>query len=377
MAHSAYIIQQKNNLIYSFYYSDGSIYMRHFHNNIWSRGENLVSDIRKNYSISQNANQLYLICQEIKGNLLLYTYKDNTWTRKILLEATSPHSPDIYMHSIITNNGLQLIYNLPEGKSKTQNLVLHHQLNNGQWTPPKILDNITPNTTFFRLINNKYLFYIKNNSLYFQNITLPDTITKLYTGNILDYSAIYLNNNPYISLIVKNKVGIQLIYINNRETRVLWEGGKASLTAINYINNQIIIHILINNRLYSITNPDKSKELSIIGADNYKKAQYITQNNSFSDIIINGNRPNNLYFIDTPKKEPVDNRVNMLQQDIEAITKELNQKNSTINQLYNYKARNQELIQENTKLRQRYKELLDKYKALENQKQLPALINKT
>lgn len=132
MSHSAYIIQDNSNTLYSFYYMNGSIYIRHFTNNIWSRAENLVSDIRPNYSISQGSSLLYLICQEIKGNILLYTFKNQVWSRKILLESVAFNSPDIYMASIIKNDGLSLIYNLPDNKNKIQNIVLHQQLGNGQ-----------------------------------------------------------------------------------------------------------------------------------------------------------------------------------------------------------------------------------------------------
>lgn len=376
MSHSAYIIQDNSNTLYSFYYMNGSIYIRHFTNNIWSRAENLVSDIRPNYSISQSSSLLYLICQEIKGNILLYTFKNQVWSRKILLESVALNSPDIYMASIIKNDSLSLIYNLPDNKNKTQNIVLHQQLGNGQWNSPKILDNISPGTTFFKLINNKYLFYIKNKVLYMQNIENQQETIKLYTGNIIDYSAVFFNDAPHISLIAKTRIGIQLIYIHNQKSNVLWEGNKGSFTAINLIDNKIILYFVTGNRLYNIINPVENKELTVIGADNYIKAQYTSAqgNSSLCDIIINSNRPSDLYFVKKENTYSSENKLKKLQQDINNMTNELNKKNSAINQLYNYKVRNEELIQENANLRQRYKELLEKYKSKDNQKQLPAII---
>lgn len=372
MNHSNYILRINPDTLFSFYYMNNSIYMRKFLSNTWSKAENIISDVRQSYSLSQFSGKIFLVCQENGGNILLLTLEGYVWTRKILLESSIKNSPVIYMKPIITDKGLELIYNLPENNS--QALMRQLQLPDGKWEQPEKIDTLTPGQSFFKLISFNYVLYIKENCLYLLNIK-NKKIAPLFSGNIIDYSGLYINDELHLCIITRVRSVLQVLYINNNKIKKIWEGSNCSLISIGYINKEIIISWNVGNRLFNIKNPFLSEEIIKKSADTYIKADYIPADNErvcFNDLILNTTKPDYIYFHHEEKVK--EDKSDALQAEIYSLKQELNKKNSIINQLTGLKARNDELQQENNNLRQRYRELLEKYKqTADNQKQLPII----
>lgn len=370
-----YITSDGKGNVFSLSYMGEGIYKREYKNGRWSGAEVLSDNVRKVYSVTGEYGGIYVVCQQKKGDMLLYVYSGGMWKGRTILENKKSNCPDIYIKTLMCKEGMRLVYNIPE---KGRQLIVSRMQWGEGWEKPVVLDSFVPlGEEYFKLLRTPegiFVLYMKERGLYKKNIdgTLPEE--QLFSGNIADYSVIWADGKLHFALIIKNRAGARLVYANRNRSRVIWEGEKASSCAIAYKDGFVCIYWCCGKRLYMAEEKKGFGNVTILGNEGYEKAAFQApqsfKGNVFGEVPVNATRPYEICMgidllscVNTDKNE--EDEVKQLKAHIAAINLEMNKKESAINRLSGFMEKNRELQSENAVLRKRYKELLEKYRELE------------
>lgn len=270
-----YIIYTKDNKLVCFYYTeDFKIYCKTYENNKWSKGSTVISGVREYYTINMSENgELYLFCQNTKGHIMLCRNNGLEWSQSTILENKVQKIQNILFNSIITNNGLSIVYNVPIIDEKAHFLTAQSLNNNGKWLESTRIDKISalPNTIFQTQTiksNHIIVFYQKRTpetNLGYREIT-PNKIgafNVFHTTNyqIIDHSFLTTNKAIHFLYIVKGMFSNQIFY-RKKESNVfdnpivLSEGQKLGNCCLSIIHNKIYASWTYGSQLYQCTSDD-------------------------------------------------------------------------------------------------------------------------
>lgn len=413
-----YIVRTKENLLICFYHiKDNGIYCKKYENNRWAQDELIIPGASEYYTINMaESGELYLFCQNEKGDIMLCRNDGKKWAKKIILKNTSKTIQNITFNAIITDYGLCLIYNIPSEDGKRYNLTSQSLDNKGKWLEATKIDTIIPfPESIFQLQpigrNHSIVFYQKKgleSDIGYREIT-PSEIGKFnifHSTNyrLTDHSFMTTNERIHMIYIIKSMFSNQLIYRKKEDKGfsnpiVLWEGPKLTNCCLTIVKNQLYVTWIYNNQLYYCISEDngdtfsKSMRYKRKFCLSVKKAIYLSyekmQENNFvchelyidstnnSDIQLLPDLYDNFYpekiavkpevieKLNTEFQDDYNENLEKLKNQVNLSLNELSQKDKQIMQLSSsIHLKNEEILKNEVAWKNKYKKLWDEKKEL-------------
>ncbi len=297
---NTYIVRTKDKKLLCFHYNNDSIYCRQYSDGKWSKDTSVIENVRDSYTVNlTDDGQIYIFAQDKNGNIILCTKDNGFWKEQIILKSSEKNVKNIMFFSISGNQGMKLLYNIPQNDKLSHCLAMQLADKNGKWGGSQIIDNIVslPESIFqLQSINKGHCIVFcqkrnKENIIGYRELTLSrkgDFNAVFSTNfNITDHCFLAGENGIYFVVAVKSMFSTQLIFRKTTdkglsEPYVLWEGQKTGGCQILFVKGVLYIFFLHLGRLYycisndfgdSFSKPERYKEhfCSI-----YKKAYFIS-----------------------------------------------------------------------------------------------------
>lgn len=261
-----YIIKLSDNTMFKFSYKDniGVVYQT-LVGNLWSDCIIIFKTLLKNFCILLLPNdKIYLFCQNSQGHIILCIYKDIHWESNIILKSKNQNIQEIYIDAILSKNEINIVYSIPDEKSRHSSLF--HQIVNDddKLSPAKMIDIITNS---FRI---PFILHSDGSNLYlaFQNLkedyvigykVLLEASSNWSNFIVLDhsplpyydYSIVTSNSNIHYSYIKNTHTRCELNYYNNKfkEVKSLYDGEKILCCTIFILNNILWTLCICENKI--------------------------------------------------------------------------------------------------------------------------------
>lgn len=300
-----YITKQSDNTTFKFSYKKNiGIVFQTLVGNLWSECTIIFKTVLNNFCILLLPNdKIYLFCQSSQGHIVLCKYEDMHWESNIILKSKNDSIQEIYLDTILCKNEINIVYCIPDEKSK--HMALFHQIvnNDAKLSPAKMIDIITnPLVVPFLLHSdgsNLYLSYqnlkedyllgykvlLEGSSSWSNFIILDHSLLPYY-----DYSIVSSNLNIHYSYIKNTDTRIELNYYNteSKEVTSLYRGEEILCCSMFILDNILWVLWICQNKIlgYFSKNHGKTFESQLyykeISPLNVQKAIY--QSNLIEDI---------------------------------------------------------------------------------------------
>ena len=323
-----YIVKAKNNRLLCFY-SDikNNIFFKEYINQNWTDEKLVISDVQNYFTVNLSQNgDIYIFCQSENGDIVLCHYFNNTFKSRVIFQNTYDKKSKLLFNSLINNDGLTLIYNIPT-KNLQEHILAKKSLIEKTWLQSQNIDNLFINTdNLFQIKNISpdcfYVFYQKKEKelqLGYREINKNNigdfNIFCKTNYNILEQSFLVLSDTIHIIYVVKTMFLNQLIYIK-KDARgfskpiIIYEGYKIKNCSLCIINKKLYINWSINNSLYycvsenngeSFLNLLKYKNITCYELDKAHFLSFDKLNENYficDEIYVDFNNPSNIQFID-------------------------------------------------------------------------------
>lgn len=404
-----YIVKQSNGTLWAFYYDedDGICCMTHTHD-AWSKKQIVYSNGTKNFSVYlDHQDNIYLFCQDVSGNIILYQYSSKGWESQVLLYSKNGFIDSLYFDTVIQGEDIYLFYNLKDPNSNRHALVQQIAISGKQWNNPSLVDyiypiNKNPFSVYQNTKNDIYLYYQKKKEDYLLGYKKYSHSIKAWRDfycfdsghfSYIDESTL-INNNDIFNLYIKKEKYYSILFFKAKneeiwkEPKKIFEKNDISSCSLFMIDDHLWITWICNDKLYSCYSTDMGdtfSEASIHLIDsptaptkanyqsNYLQEQkrlsaneiYINTNNQIEFLIIPEVFPaikgNSIQIEETfiPPTEKVDNylneiklHLNQVYEEIYICKKQLREKDNQIAQLkYSLKHKNKDIAKSTYELR--------------------------
>ena len=300
-----YIIKQSDNTTFKFSYKENiGIVYQPLVGNLWSESIVIFKTVLNNFCILLLPNdKIYLFCQSSQGHIVLCKYEDMQWESNIILKSKNDSIQEIYLDTILCKNEINIVYCIPDEKSK--HMALFHQIVNSdaKLSPAKMIDIITnPFVVPFLLHSdgsNLYLAYqnlkedyllgykvlLEGSSSWSNFIILDHSLLPYY-----DYSIVSSNLNIHYSYVKNTDTRIELNYYNteSKEVTSLYRGEEILCCSMFILDNILWILWICQNKIFGYFSKNNGKTFEAqlyykeISPLNVQKAIY--QSNLIEDI---------------------------------------------------------------------------------------------
>jgi len=326
-----YIVRLKNDKLLAIYYAKGSILCKKYINNQWSGEQILIEDAREQFSVTLNEQgNVYLICQNIIGNMLLCTDTSGEFQSKVILENTKKEVYNVLMTPLISENGFCLVYNVLNAENGNS-LIFQKLDEKGGWSTAEKIDDFSNMHSSYEIqpISREHviIFYRakkEENTIYYRELTMRNKggINTVCSSNfrIVDTSFLITQSEMHTIYIVKSLFSTQLYYRKNDEGKfkapiLLMESQNLSNCIVYFVNCELHVTCLSNNGLFTSISKDNGRTFSKVSKNEFKissnctKATYISfeqQDESkfyARQIYVNKDRPYDVQLIPNIYKE--------------------------------------------------------------------------
>lgn len=275
-----YIIKQADNNTLKFTYKKNlGIVYESLVDNTWSESTVIFKTILKNFCILLlPSDKIYLLCQSSQGHIILCVYEDNHWQSNIILKSKNDNIQEIYLDAILYKNEINVIYSIPDERSKHS--ALFHQIitKDAKLSPAKMIDIITNSFVVpFMLHNdgtNLYLTYqnlkqdyllgykvLSDNSASWSNFIVLDNSPLPY----YDYSIISSNSNIHYAYIKNIDTKCELNYYNKEsdEIKSLCKDEKILCCSMFVLDNILWVVWICQNKIFGYFSKNNGKTFEI------------------------------------------------------------------------------------------------------------------
>lgn len=380
------IIKDRDGRLRCIYTKDGSLYIRELRAMSWSRQQLIGSGIKNSFTVAASDNRdICVLYQQQDGNIC-FACKKNHWTPKIILERHGSDNPNIIIHSIIKNNRMKLLYNIPH--EREQSIAVQYQTEDGMWSRAAEIDSFFPfnNKTFrcIKLKNHSIVLYMRRKpevQFGYRRIT-EEKISgyrQVYaTGyTISDYSVLEYSNMLHFAFVVSTGFSQQIVYVCDTDCPrpvIVTEGRGIKSCMLSYVDNKIYLWWFFGTSLYYSVSYDNG--ISFSSPERYVhnlydriiKAQCIIEGDNwlyaFNDLYVRENMPWDISLIDdicpdfycsrfSPDEKTEDrdesqrlkSNIDNMQRRLDVFAAQINERDEKINQLnILLKQKNDELI---------------------------------
>ncbi len=275
---SYYIVKLKNQTMFCFYHlKEEGIMQKVYKGGKWSKADKLLSSGRENYTVTiDESGKLYLLCQNIDGDVVLFTNEGDTWSSKIILKNNSNKVHSVLINPIITERGMCLIYNAP---SDSGNYIAFQTVDKKGWQPPQTIDKfISMNEYMFCVqpVTHEHLllFYqmrtAENNIGYREITPLKQSSYNIFhttSYQITSCSFLTTNNAIYVLYVVKSMFSYQLIYRKKEDTEfsnpvVLYEAQKLENCLLFFASGNLYATFIASGQLYQCVSENMGRAFS-------------------------------------------------------------------------------------------------------------------
>ena len=217
-----YVIKQADNSTLKFTYKKNiGIVYETLIDNTWSESKVVFKTILKNFCILLlPSDKIYLFCQSSQGHIILCIYEDSHWDCNIILKSKNDNIQEIYLDAILYKNEINVVYSIPDEKSKHS--ALFHQVitSDVKLSPAKMIDIITNSSIVPFMLHNDGL----NLYLAYQNLKQDYLLGyKVLLDNTSSWSNfVVLDNSPlpyYDYSIISSNLNIHYAYVKNTDTK--------------------------------------------------------------------------------------------------------------------------------------------------------------
>jgi len=261
------IVKLSNNDSWYFYYdsSNGICFSRLNSRSEMCESGVLSSDSPNDFDvICDEENNIHMCCQNNDGEIVYFRYKNNIWSKTILLKSKSNSTKKKHFHLFSVNGWINILYIL---EYRGKNMLTHHipERNSGE---PEVVDYIGESYTASKdLYGNIHILYdSETNSAFgcktymwsqkkwseFKQTPRYDNCNTLLT--------LFNNENQLMVLAAKNK---EIHYLTDEKDVIISTGDKP---VIFFVKNTYVIQWSYRNNIYSA--------ISVNGSSFNKSGEY-------------------------------------------------------------------------------------------------------
>lgn len=304
-----YIIKNKDGFVLNFYYEDEGIFFKKYNDDKWEDRGRLIDGVRCDFSVNlSDEGDIYLICQNIRGDVILLNQNNNTWQEKIILKSQNENGNNILFYSLINKEEMELVYTIDYGNKKSE--IMTQSINKkGGNSGAELVDYALslPEGCFKmqRLKDSHYvIFYHKRegeNQLGYKEINRKNQSEYMVfhkTGyRIIDSSFLADKNGIHFLYIVKSMFSSQVIYRRKTDNGlsspiILYEGQGLNLCSLFYVKGILYASWIMNRQLYYAVSKTYGEKFDKVIRDkkynsvNWIKANYISFKNMNKDELL-------------------------------------------------------------------------------------------
>ena len=274
-----YYIIRTNRYINSFYHTrQRGIMRRFFFKGRWQAEQVIAKNCRDNFTVHYEDDIIYLFCQDSLGDITAVTINvsNGSVSRRVVLKNQSDHVLQIFLHPIILDKGLTIIYNTPSLEDRSNYLMTQQLNDNGLWSPASRIDKYwSDNYEVQRLTSDHLLLFYQTrtleNNLGYREIT-PEKQGRYnvyYSTNyfVSDNSCLTTENGIHTLFVVKSMFSSQLIYRRNltgefSSPMVLYESQRIEKCLMFFIRDNLYVTFIASGYLYISMSDDKGVSFS-------------------------------------------------------------------------------------------------------------------
>ena len=272
MAKAAIVRTRDSRLQCFFHAADTGVCVRIHENGAWGKPRVLLQGAREVFSVNMAEDgRLYVFAQDERGNMHLCTSSaeaSDEWNDQTILRSQMSTAQGTCFHALISDVGLHLVYNMPTGEGRGQQMVSQRLGVNGGWEAANRLGGVMPVggqlfQTQMAGSRHMLLFYQSCNpdcALGYREIA-PDRIGEMHilhtTGyQITDASFVTLPDALHALYIVKSSFSSQLIYRRRdgaglSDPVVIWEAQRAESCLLFFSEGRLTACCLSNGQVFS------------------------------------------------------------------------------------------------------------------------------
>ena len=276
-----YVAQSGQELFFFYPHNTSSLHCR-----IWKEGRLSVEDtlhesIKMPYSVFFQNSQLHVFCHDMHGSTLLFTYRNNRWTSRTVLQGNG--AP--LLSPLISDDNLCILY---DGYNNEEEpcLFKRNLTDTGVWQQAMVIDRYHP-FPFSPYVaqatgpGHSILFYqiglegsTTDNQVGYREITPGRTGSFhrfLYNqGLLLDASFLTTLDVVHVLMIVKTAFSCQLIYRKKTEDVfippvLLWESPKIDQCLLTIVGNELYATCMIGGKLNMAVSIDDGDTFGSMG----------------------------------------------------------------------------------------------------------------
>ncbi len=306
-----YIFKDVNNNLYMYTFSNNDIIRKKYKNERWFYEETIIREVRDNFTFSIDKwDNIYIFCQSLDYKIIMVKGYDNSFQSEIILEQNDKKT--VKFHPIIDESGLILLYSTPFDNNGKSHIYMQ-KFNNNIWSKAELVDSFVPfKHCYFDVYRDKIFYQSIDNAKHICYRDIKGTIgnkVKYHSTNydILDLSNIIIENEIYMSYIIKSAFSYQLFFrkvgYENIEPIVITEGQNLDNVVI-FNSDKLYIFFSSRDGIYYVTSVDGGQSFSKV--KKYKedmgvcKAKFVSNclfNMSCNDIYVSKNEPKSIKVI--------------------------------------------------------------------------------
>ncbi len=278
---NCYIVRLENNSLMCFYYlKNEGIICKSFENNKWQHKQTVINGCRSHFTVSlDKKGNIYLFCQDTYGNIVLCTNSSGSFSSKIILENKSQRIYTISINPIISDEGISIIYNVPNPEERNNFIVFQTLTKKGQWSPPIRIDvfypvgsrlfNVTNVTNehvllFYQTITGEYNLGYREVT---QNAQSTYHVFHSTKNQITDAAYLTSETTIFMIYIVKSMFSYQLIFRKKATSQfsnpvVVWEAQSIEKCLLFFTNEMLYITFTNNGQLFFSISSDMGNTFS-------------------------------------------------------------------------------------------------------------------
>jgi|GEM_PF-1588468 len=277
MAKAAIVRTRDNRLQCFFHAQDAGVCVRGYENGGWGKPRVLLHGARDVFSVNMAEDgRLYVFAQDAGGNMHLCTSSaevQSGWNDQTILRSQMSTTHGACFHALVSEVGLHLIYNIPSGEGRGQQIVSQRLGVDGRWGVANSLGGVS--SIGGRLFQTQMagrrhmlLFYQSCDpdcALGYREVT-PERIGEMHvlhtTGyQIADASFVTMADALHALYIVKSPFSCQLIYRRKdgaglSDPAVIWEAQKADNCLLFFAEGRLTASCVSNGQVFSCTAND-------------------------------------------------------------------------------------------------------------------------
>jgi len=272
MANAALVRTKENRLLCLYHAPEAGVCVRGYENGIWGKPRTVLSGARDAFTVNMaDDGRLYVFAQDIKGNMHLCTSNaaaPDGWNDQTILRSQMSASQSAYFHALISEAGLHLIYNVPTGEGRGQQLVSQRLGADGRWGVANRLGGVSAiggQPVRSQMVGRGHMILLYQTcepdcSLGYREVA-PDRIGGMHTIHttgyqITDASFLATGEVLHVLYIVKSPFSCQLIYRRRdgagfSDPVVVWEAQRIDSCILYIAEGRLTVCCICNGQPFS------------------------------------------------------------------------------------------------------------------------------